>query len=138
LSTSAVTSSILFPVDSPFYLLKPLDKPLSDQIFFQLVHLVSGHAGARGGAFPSLHVSATIVLWLAAWKWQRRVAGFLAPIVVGLILSTVFGRFHYVLDVIAGAALAAVLSATAFLSRRTQPQALHEGTVVTDRDCSPV
>src|SRR5262249_13494483 len=46
---------ILFPVDSPFYLASPLGSPFAGHLFYDLVHVVSKHGGARGGAFPSSH-----------------------------------------------------------------------------------
>jgi membrane-associated phospholipid phosphatase len=100
---------ILFPVDSPFYLSKPPGKQLSGHFFYELVHFVSDRGGARGGAFPSTHVSITTVIWLVAWRQQRKIAYWLTPIALGLVFATVYGRFHYVLDVIAGLALAGVI-----------------------------
>ncbi len=93
---------MLFPVDSPFYLFPPPGEPIAGHFFYQLVHFVSGRGGARGGAFPSSHVSVGVVVWTLAWLRQRRLAYLLAPIIAGLILATVYGRFHYALDTIAG------------------------------------
>ncbi len=97
---------ILFPVDSPYYLAPELKEPLSSHFFYKLVHYVADRGGARGGAFPSTHVSITAVLWLTAWTRQRPIALWSSPIAAGLVFATVYGRFHYVLDVIAGLALA--------------------------------
>jgi len=97
---------ILWPVDSPFYRFDPLGPPLAGHVFFDLVHFLSSRGGARGGAFPSAHVSGAVVLWLVAFRYQRRLAILLAPMIAGLIVATVYGRFHYVLDTIAGVALA--------------------------------
>ncbi len=97
---------ILLPVDSPYYLSPRLDPPLSGHFFFDLVHQVSARGGARGGAFPSAHVSGAVVMSLVAWRHQRRLAYLLVPYAASVMLATVYGRFHYVLDTIAGAALA--------------------------------
>jgi membrane-associated phospholipid phosphatase len=70
------------------------------------VHQVSARGGARGGAFPSAHVSGAAVVTLVAWRHQRRLAYLLVPITGGLLIATVYGRFHYVLDTLAGAGLA--------------------------------
>jgi membrane-associated phospholipid phosphatase len=49
---------------------------------------------------------------LVAWRHQRRLACLLVPIIAGLLVATVYGRFHYVLDTLAGVGLAiAVVSA---------------------------
>jgi membrane-associated phospholipid phosphatase len=100
---------VLFPVDSPYYLFDRLGPPLAGHFFYDLAHTVSSQGGARGGAFPSAHASGATVLWLIAWRYQPRLAGVLTPLVFGLMVATVFGRFHYVLDTIAGVALALVV-----------------------------
>ena len=46
---------------------------------------------------------------LVAWRHQRRLAYLLLPITAGVTIATVYGRFHYVLDTLAGAALAIVV-----------------------------
>ena len=97
---------ILLPVDSPYYRFDRLAAPLAGHPFFDLVHAMSARGGARGGAFPSAHVSGAVVLLLVAWRHQRRLALGLLPIVLGLIAATVYGRFHYAVDAIAGIGLA--------------------------------
>jgi len=109
---------ILLPVDSPYYLSPRLGPPLAGHFFFDFVHEVSARGGARGGAFPSAHVSGAVVVSLVAWRHQRRLAYLLVAITVSVMLATVYGRFHYVLDTLAGAALAiAVDVAYRYLSR---------------------
>jgi membrane-associated phospholipid phosphatase len=100
---------ILLPVDSPYSLSPRLGPPLSGHLFFDLVHQVSARGGARGGAFPSAHVSGAVVVSLVAWRHQRRLAYLLVPITVSVMIATVYGRFHYALDAIAGAAVALVV-----------------------------
>jgi len=101
---------ILFPVDSPFYLANPPEGPIADYFFYNLVHEISSRGGARGGAFPSIHVSASIIVLVVAWKRQRQLAYLLLPIVLGVMVATVYGRFHYVLDTIAGLALGIMIT----------------------------
>jgi membrane-associated phospholipid phosphatase len=91
-----------YPVDSPFYLFRSLEAPLTDGFFYRLVHFFSDRGGARGGAFPSAHVSVSLVIWIVVWKRERRMAWVLAPVIAGLVSATVYGRFHYTLDVLAG------------------------------------
>src|SRR5262245_24124915 len=97
---------ILFPVDSPYYRFERLRPPLAGPFFFNLVHEMSARGGARGGAFPSAHVSGAVVAWLVAWRHQPRLAALLSPLILGLIVATVYCRFHYVLDTLAGLGLA--------------------------------
>jgi membrane-associated phospholipid phosphatase len=111
---------ILLPVDSPYYLSPRLGPPLAGHFFFDLVHEVSARGGARGGAFPSAHVSGAVVVSLVAWRHQRRLAYPVVLITASVMVATVYGRFHYVLDTIAGAALAiAVVVAYRYLVRVT-------------------
>ncbi len=58
--------------------------------------------------FPSGHTMISVAVLLVAWKRARDVFWILLPIATGLIISTVFCRFHYVIDLIAGTALAFV------------------------------
>src|SRR5262249_47519910 len=107
---------ILFPVDSPYYRADRVGPPLAGHFFFELVHTISDHGGARGGAFPSTPVSGGVVGRLVAWRHQRRLAYLLAPVIAGVIVATVYGRFHYALDTAAGLALgAAAFSIVRFL-----------------------
>ena len=111
---------ILLPVDSPYYRSQRLGPPFSGHFFFDLVHQVSARGGARGGAFPSAHVSGAVVVSLVAWRHQRRLAWLLFPFTASVMIATVFGRFHYALDALAGAALAiAVVGAYRYLAGPT-------------------
>ncbi len=69
--------------------------------------LNAGFGGAfPRDAFPSLHTANAVTMLLVAWKHDRRAfAVCLLPCCV-LVFSTVYLRFHYVVDVAAGAALA--------------------------------
>ena len=102
---------ILLPVDSPYYRSPRLGPPLAGHFFFDLVHEVSARGGARGGAFPSAHVSGAVVVSLVAWRHQRRLAYVVVLITASVMMATVYGRFHYALDTIAGAALAVAVVA---------------------------
>jgi membrane-associated phospholipid phosphatase len=60
-------------------------------------------------AFPSGHTAVALVTLAYAWKCRARVLfRILAPVVSALIVSTVYLRYHYVIDVIAGMLLAAL------------------------------
>jgi membrane-associated phospholipid phosphatase len=62
-------------------------------------------------------VSGAVVVSLVAWRHQRRLAYLLVPITGSVMIATVYGRFHYVLDTLAGAVLAiAVVVAYRYLS----------------------
>ncbi len=65
-------------------------------------------------AFPSGHTAIALMTLYYAWKTKERLlAWVLLPAVTGLIVSTVYLRYHYVIDVIAGIVLALVTIAVA-------------------------
>jgi membrane-associated phospholipid phosphatase len=47
---------------------------------------------------------------VVAWRRQRQLAYLLLPFVLGVIVATVYGRFHYLLDTIAGLALGVAIT----------------------------
>jgi len=55
--------------------------------------------------FPSGHTAISVVALLIAFRYRRRVFWWLLPVVCSLIVSTVYHRYHYAIDVIAGVAL---------------------------------
>jgi len=57
-------------------------------------------------AFPSLHSAVTLLSLIFAWKYTRLTFWLMLPFCVGLFLSTVYLRHHYVVDLLAGWALA--------------------------------
>lgn len=66
-------------------------------------------------AFPSGHTAVVVLVLYYAWQYVRGLFWVLLPVVVALIFSTVYLRYHYVVDVLAGillAVLCAVLERT--------------------------
>jgi hypothetical protein len=74
-----------------------------------LVGIVKG--GITGmDTFPSLHAGIGVyVLGFFALGGYRRIALVLTPIVLALVLATVYLRYHYGIDVLCGLALTAVV-----------------------------
>lgn len=98
----------VFPVAGPRYEFARIAGPQTDGFFFSIVHGILETGSAKGTAFPSSHVAATIGAWIAAGLYDRRVFWTLAPFAVSLTLGTVYGRFHYGIDALAGLVFAAV------------------------------
>ena len=67
--------------------------------------------------FPSLHVTITCVLLAHDWVEVRRRFWVMVGPVAGLVVSTVYLRYHYGLDVLAGAILFLVLKQTLLKSK---------------------
>jgi membrane-associated phospholipid phosphatase len=65
-------------------------------------------------AFPSGHTAVSLMSLYYAWKVrEKKLFAGLIPVVAGLIISTVYLRYHYVIDVIAGIALTGLTIALA-------------------------
>jgi membrane-associated phospholipid phosphatase len=63
-------------------------------------------AMAQRDAFPSGHTMMTLVLIVLGFRWRTRSRFFILAAGTLLIAATVYLRYHYVIDVAAGAALA--------------------------------
>jgi membrane-associated phospholipid phosphatase len=93
---------IVFPVAGPWYR-RPHPSYAHMNLFFPaVVQQVLDHWASKGAAFPSSHVAVAVVIWLLAWQLTRRVFWLLALIVPALAIGTVYGGFHYTVDVGAG------------------------------------
>jgi len=65
-------------------------------------------------AFPSGHTAVSLMCLYYAWKKrEKKLFASLIPVVTGLIISTVYLRYHYVIDVLAGMALTGLTIALA-------------------------
>jgi membrane-associated phospholipid phosphatase len=64
-------------------------------------------------AFPSGHTLVTLLSIAWAWRYRLRVRWVVTVVGLLLVLSTVYLRYHYVVDVLAGAALAVLCLAVA-------------------------
>jgi membrane-associated phospholipid phosphatase len=58
--------------------------------------------GIKRDAFPSGHTAITLLVLYLAYRFERSYFWIFLPIVSALIFSTVYCRYHYVVDVIAG------------------------------------
>lgn len=94
---------ILYPVEGPrYYLAEFIDAPLSGAVFVPLVRWIIDNGAVHGGCMPSSHVAVALVVLVWAWRTNRPLGKILTPFVLTLFVSTVWGRFHYVSDVVAG------------------------------------
>jgi len=65
-------------------------------------------------AFPSGHTAVSLMCLYFAWKErEKKLFAVFIPVVTGLLISTVYLRYHYVIDVIAGIALTGLTIALA-------------------------
>lgn len=100
---------IWLPVASPFFLYPLIGPPLSHGFFYQLAHGISNRGGVFGGAFPSSHAAMTMVNLLLAYRLERCLFWWTLVPSVLLLIATVYCRYHYALDTLAGIVFASLL-----------------------------
>jgi len=99
---------ILFPAIGPRFTLAHLQTaPLEGSFFSDLVRdLLNAIEHNKRDCMPSGHTQIALMVLFLARRYEKTIFCFFLPVVCGLILSTVYLRYHYVIDLIAGAALA--------------------------------
>jgi membrane-associated phospholipid phosphatase len=95
--------AILFPIESPYYSLAALHmQGLPGGYCTALIELIERFARVHGAAFPSAHVAGSMVAMLASWRYRRWLFWACLPFFASMCVATVYGRYHYVADVLAG------------------------------------
>ncbi len=88
--------------------LEGADDPM--HVFYDVARRISGKDYSDGAiprnCFPSLHTAWGILILLHAFRASRRLGAILAVPVAIMIFGTVYLRFHYAIDLVAGAMLA--------------------------------
>jgi len=100
---SVYVISVLLPIESPYYSLATLQtKALPGGYCTALIGLIERFGRVHGAAFPSAHVAGAMVAILAAWHYRRWLFWVCLPFFASMCVATVYGRYHYVADVLAG------------------------------------
>jgi membrane-associated phospholipid phosphatase len=82
-------------------------KALSGTLYHPIIDWMD-RARAPRDVFPSLHIAiAAIVLWYAA-RYSRWLLIIVAPLIIGNWISTIYLRYHYAIDDVAGFVVAAI------------------------------
>ncbi len=114
----------VFPVDNPVAGLGALHTvPLKGYVATAVAEFARSSM-TPGGGMPSGHAAATTIMLLAAYKYERRLFYPLLPLGLSLIVSTVYGRFHYLTDSLLGVGLAFVCWRAGPLVKRRLDRAL--------------
>ena len=100
---------VFFPIESPHHTLNHLQQiELVGGPFTAFINLLEQHGRVHGGAFPSNHVAGSVVVLISTWRFARRHALWMTPLVLSICVATIYGRYHYVIDVFAGAVMAVI------------------------------
>ncbi|HSQ78120.1 MAG TPA: phosphatase PAP2 family protein [Nitrospirota bacterium] len=102
---------LLVPAVGPRFTLDRLQTTdLHASAFIKMIQdTLNGLERNKTDAFPSGHTAIALMTLYYAWKKKEKtLSAVLLPVVLGLIISTVYLRYHYGVDVLAGIALTAL------------------------------
>jgi len=104
-----VSCYMLVPGVGPMYAMRDrFTVPLTQQVVGILNEPIKFHdwAHVHRDVFPSLHVGMSFLVWMYAWRNSRALFWILSPFILSLWVSTLYLRYHYMVDVVAGLILA--------------------------------
>jgi membrane-associated phospholipid phosphatase len=112
--------NILFPASGPSQTLGalhvvPLEGKFVGDFIRTVIFVLEPY---RWDCFPSGHVTVTLITLALCYRFERRLFWWMLPVSVGLIISTVYLRYHYVVDVFAGILLASVIVGVAGITEK--------------------
>jgi len=99
---------ILFPAVGPRYALTHLySVPLEGSFITDFVRdTLNALEHNKRDCMPSGHTQIVLMVLFMAYRYEKFLFYLFVPIICGLILSTVYLRYHYVIDLLVGAGLA--------------------------------
>jgi len=102
---------ILFPAIGPRFTLTQIQSvPLEGSFLTDFVRdILNSMEHNKRDCMPSGHTQIALMVLFLSYRFKRVLFYILLPFVCGLILSTVYLRYHYVIDLMAGTALACVI-----------------------------
>jgi len=99
---------ILFPAIGPRYTLAHLQTvPLEGSVITDFIRdTLNTYEHNKRDCMPSGHTQVALMVLFLSYRYRRLLFYILLPVATGLIFSTVYHRYHYVIDLFAGASLA--------------------------------
>lgn len=97
-----------FPSEPPRAVFPGQDMPRIDTVFREFNWWILGHGGIHTSVFPSGHVSAAFALAISMFRVlpaRPWIGGGFLIVAVGIFFATVYGRYHYAVDALAGLAI---------------------------------
>ena len=125
--------AISFPIESPWFSMAgSWHAELRGGPFTSLINFIEHYGRVRGAAFPSEHVAGSFAALWGAWRHRRWLFWTMLPLVLCMCVSTVYGRYHYVVDVFGGIVTGTagyligkwLMTKRGALVRQTQPHAI--------------
>ena len=122
------TTFLLFPVVGPRHIFPAADNLATRTPIAQLTAQFIEHVAAWGAAFPSSHVAVSVAATVAALlEWRMLGAALVVPTTL-LALGSVYGQFHYAVDVLAGLGVGLAVAAVVWLTSRQRSEQVEEST----------
>jgi len=95
--------AIFFPIESPWFAMAgSWHGELQGGPFTTTINFIEHYGRVRGAAFPSEHVAGSVAALWGAWRYRRWLFWVMLPLVLCMCVSTVWGRYHYVVDIFGG------------------------------------
>jgi membrane-associated phospholipid phosphatase len=99
----------ILPVVGPqFYFTPPLNEVPDGYVFCGIMRFLQATGEKPTGAFPSSHVGITFTVVIFVIRHCRVLLKYVLPLFLILVLSTVYIKAHYLVDVIGGFAAVAI------------------------------
>ena len=114
-----------FPSEPPRVVFPLIDGPQVLTALRRYNLAVLAHAGIHAGVFPSAHVSSTFsVAWgmFAALPEQKRFGWVFLLYATSVAVATIYGRYHFAVDAVAGIAVSIVAGTIAAYLRKLPTQ----------------
>lgn len=101
---------LLFPAIGPRFTMSHLQSAELQGLLVTapIQELLNRLEGIKRDAFPSGHTGVALTVLFLAFKFEKKLFWLFLPLVSALIVSTVYLRYHYVVDVLAGIILTAL------------------------------
>jgi membrane-associated phospholipid phosphatase len=107
------TALLTFYIGYIFYIIVPALGPLFTFSFSKPMNglasmMLDSSFTPAPDAFPSLHTGISVVMLVMVWRYCKKWTWFFAPVIATIIISTMYLRIHYGIDVIAGVFLSMI------------------------------
>ncbi len=92
---------VFFPAESPRFFMPGLRDSLKGYWVSDWLQMTMENNAFPGGSFPSSHIAASIICFMA-FPYLKKWRYFVFFMIFALFIGTIYGRYHYFVDVVAG------------------------------------